>query len=275
MNKKIKIIYIAAAILSVALLAAYLCLMHVTRSDNAPEIKFSSEIIEVKTTADSKALLQGVTASDAEDGDVTDSLIVESISHMTENNTATVAVAAFDSDNHVTKATRTVKFEDYNEPRFTLDNGLVFRLSNNLNVLDYVGAQDMFDGDLSSRVKYTLESSAANLSSVGEHEIELRVTNSVGDTAHLIVNVEVCSTNPNPADIQLSQYIVYLEAGEELDAESYAVSHVESNRLVEGSDGLTISDDGVDTDTPGVYTVTYTYSNGSTESHTRLFVVVE
>ena len=41
-----------------------------------------------------------------------------------------------------------------------------------------------------------------------------------------------------------------------------------------GTDGLRIKNE-VDTDTPGVYNVKYSYGYGSSESHVRLTVVVE
>ena len=45
----------------------------------SPEIHFDQEEINVKTGTDEKELLKGVTATDQEDGDVTDSIMVEGI----------------------------------------------------------------------------------------------------------------------------------------------------------------------------------------------------
>lgn len=59
------------------------------------------------------ALLAGVTATDAEDGDVTASLLVEGISGRNDDGTVQVTYAAFDSNHHVTKATRAVRYTDY------------------------------------------------------------------------------------------------------------------------------------------------------------------
>lgn len=70
----------------------------------APEILFDSEVISVPTGADDAALLAGVTATDAEDGDVTASLVVEGVSGRNDDGTVRVTYAAFDSNHHVTKA---------------------------------------------------------------------------------------------------------------------------------------------------------------------------
>ncbi|MFQ7768823.1 MAG: hypothetical protein ACLRIL_11475 [Fusicatenibacter saccharivorans] len=51
-------------------------------------------------------LLSGVTAYDAKDGDVTDSLAVEHISNFIEKGRRKISIVAFDSDNNVTHAER-------------------------------------------------------------------------------------------------------------------------------------------------------------------------
>ena len=97
----------------------------------APEILFASDVISVPTGADDAALLAGVTATDAEDGDVTASLLVEGISGRNDDGTVQVTYAAFDSNHHVTKATRAVRYTDYTKPRFALTQPLVCRTGGN------------------------------------------------------------------------------------------------------------------------------------------------
>ena len=93
----------------------------------APEIAFAADVLEVPTGADDAALLAGVTATDAEDGDVTASLLVEGVSGRNADGTVQVTYAAFDSDRHVTKATRAVRYTDYKPPRFALSQPLACR----------------------------------------------------------------------------------------------------------------------------------------------------
>ena len=122
----------------------------------APEILFDSEVISVPTGADDAALLAGVTATDAEDGDVTASLVVEGISGRNDDGTVRVTYAVFDSNHHVTKATRAVRYTDYVKPRFALTQPLVCRTGGNRVLSSYVTAHDSIDGDLSGRVKIAL-----------------------------------------------------------------------------------------------------------------------
>lgn len=235
----------------------------------APEILFDSEVISVPTGADDAALLAGVTATDAEDGDVTASLLVEGISGRNDDGTVQVTYAAFDSNHHVTKATRAVRYTDYVKPRFALTQPLVCRTGGNRVLSSYVTAHDSIDGDLSGRVKIAL-TDGSSLAISGTHTAELRVTNSLGDTAAVPVTVEVSAADTNPAGIMLTEYLIYLPAGGSYAPMDYVAG-------VGGSDsksGVTASST-VNMNVPGAYEVVFTYRSGSTESHTRQIVVVE
>ena len=75
----------------------------------SPEIHFDQEELEVSTGTGDAELLKGVTATDKEDGDVTDSLMVEGISHFVEKDIVNVTYVAYDSQNHVSRAMRRVQ----------------------------------------------------------------------------------------------------------------------------------------------------------------------
>ena len=235
----------------------------------APEILFDSEVISVPTGADDAALLAGVTATDAEDGDVTASLVVEGASGRNDDGTVRVTYAAFDSNHHVTKATRAVRYTDYVKPRFALTQPLVCRTGGNRVLSSYVTAHDSIDGDLSGRVKIAL-TDGSSLVITGTHTAELRVTNSIGDTASVPVTVEVTAGDPNPARITLTEYLIYLPAGSGYAPMDYVAGVGDSD----SKSGVTASST-VNSNEPGVYEVVFTYRSGGTESHTRQIVVVE
>lgn len=235
----------------------------------APEILFDSEVISVPTGADDAALLAGVTATDAEDGDVTASLVVEGISGRNDDGTVRVTYAAFDSNHHVTKATRAVRYTDYVKPRFTLSQPLVCRTGGSRVLSSYVTAHDSIDGDLSGRIKIAL-TDGSSLAITGTHTAELRVTNSLGDTASVPVTVEVTAGDPNPARITLTEYLIYLPAGSGYAPMDYVAGVGDSD----SKSGVTASST-VNSNEPGVYEVVFTYRSGGTESHTRQIVVVE
>ena len=180
-----------------------------------------------------------------------------------------VTYAAFDANHHVTKATRAVRYTDYTKPRFALTQPLVCRTGGSRVLSSYVTAHDSIDGDLSGRVKIAL-TDGSSLAISGTHTAELRVTNSLGDTASVPVTVEVSAADTNPAGITLTEYLIYLPAGGSYAPMDYVAG-------VGGSDsksGVTASST-VNMNVPGAYEVVFTYRSGSTESHTRQIVVVE
>ena len=110
----------------------------------------------------------------------------------------------------------------------------------------------------------------SSLAIAGTHTAELRVTNSLGDTATVPVTVEVTAGDVNPARITLTQYLIYLPAGS-----SYApLDYVSGVNGGDSKNGVT-ADSAVNTQVPGVYEVVFSYRSGNTESHTRQIVVVE
>ena len=259
--------------------AAYFVLSRQAVDHTAPEISFLNEEIEVSVSVTEAELLSGVTARDSRDGDVTGSLVVEGISELAQDHTATVTYAAFDKAGNVAKARRTLRYTDYESPRFSLSAPLGFRSGTSFNVLNYVGAVDVIDGTLDDRVKATLVSRDSSITAEGVHQVEFRVTNSMNDTVYLTVPVEVYPSAAYNATVELSENLVYLEKGARFDPNSYLKTLRVSGDLIDlksYSDkvSVTTSSD-VSTGTPGTYSVAYTVKYGGYTGYTRLIVVVE
>lgn len=281
--------------------AAYSFLFILQDDRTAPVITMDEETLQVSVTASEEDLLRGVSASDSRDGDVTDTMVVEGISRIADDHTATVTYAAFDRSGNVAKAARTLVYTDYESPRFDLTEALVFRSGASPDVLSYITATDVIDGDLSQQVKGVLTSDTASLSYAGHHEVSFRVTNSMGETAYITLPVDVYSAEENNASVTLTDYLVYLEKGADFQARDYLGSLVigASNyplknlvRVESTATGLSIyecsyvsaaenvkiyiKEEGtVDTGTPGTYSVSYTVTTNNYTGHTRLNVVVE
>lgn len=274
MKKSFPILLAVLTLLSVAAVAGYKLYVKTAASPQMPSIHFASESLSVPTNASDEELLAGVTATDPEDGDVTASLMVEGMSRLSGDNNVKVSYVAFDSKNHMVRAERTVHLTDYKDARFDFSTAMCFKYTNKIDILERVTATDMLDGDISDKVKYSLEGDSVGINSAGEYEVVLRVTNSLGRTSHLPVTVEVTDTDPNPANIKLDRYVVYVSQGGRFDAKSHVVSYTANGEKKTDADGLSIKGS-VDTDEAGVYTVEYIYYGGTGRSHTRLIVVVE
>lgn len=265
MRRRFPILLIILAALSVIGLGVYRFLEVRSVSGESPVITFDQNVLEVTTDATEAELLQGVTATDAEDGDVTDSVLVETSTHFVSDTTIEVTYAAFDSQGHVSKAKRSVRYVDYTPPKIYLTGPMVFSEAGVSELLSYVRASDCIDGDISSRVKVSAMESGALLSTPGYHMLEFRVTNSSGDTAYLKLAVEVVSAYSSSQKLKLTDYLIYLPAGSEFDPEAYLVPLEDEKERRD----LTI-DNQVDTEVPGTYDVHYMLGN----SMTRLIVIV-
>lgn len=254
--------WILVIIATVAVFAGY-CSLDAMRTDTKePEIHMGSDVIEVSVADDKRALLQGITADDNRDGDVTDSLVVESITMLESSGTVNVTYAAFDAAGNVARAERKAVYTDYVSPRFTLDKPLVYTQGASFDVLSNIGATDVFDGDIQHRVRATVLGEES-LSTAGTHVVQFQVTNSLGDTQTKSFPVEVMAGDPYDADMKLKQYIVYLDVGSAfnpatyLDSFTYQRSNVELSGVVPA--GFDLETKGVvQTQNPGTYTVSYT-----------------
>ena len=290
MKKRMTILTI---VLILGCLAAYLgyCTLDRMRTDTkAPEIILEDMHPEISVHDPASALLQGISAQDNFDGDVTDSILVEKTALLDGTGRISVTYAAFDRAGNVSKATREAKYTDYVSPRFSLSAPLIYRAGSNFDVLANVGATDMVDGDIRHRIRATSLGMESVLN-LGVHEVEFRVSNSLGDTSVLVLPVNVVEAGISEATLTLTEYLVYLPKGGDFDAEDWLDQFILRDQKTDLTRGLpagyTLNVTGkVQTGVPGVYTLDYqvTYSDKiQTEpvmyrqyaASSRLIVVVE
>lgn len=272
---------LALLILCAGLTAAYTVLF-IWRDDTTPPvIAMAEDILEVSVSASDDELLAGVTATDNRDGDVTDSLLVQGVSNLADG-VVTVTYAAFDAAGNVAKAARSLRYTDYEQPRFDLYAPLVYNASTAVDVLGRICATDLRDGDISGRIKADLVSNTSSLAYPGTHEVQFRVTNSLGDTAYMTLPVDVLPSGDYNATVLLKDYLIYLPKDREFNARSYlqGLDIGLSRDPVEDQEELSIQvDSNVRSSVPGVYSACYTvtYVRGVMEyvGYSRLIVVVE
>ena len=260
------------------------------QDQSGPEIQMDQQEIQVSIAADDAALLQGVTATDRKDGDVTDSLVVESISNFIEKGRRKVSIVAFDSDNHITRAEREIVYTDYTSPVFTLDSPLRFSIDAE-NLTEGLHAQDCLDGDITSKIQMSFQDSYS-YGTAGQYQVNYSVANSAGDVKNLPVTVEFYgpSQESQIPSLTLNQYLINLSVGEGFDPwgylDSVTVNHYqyvkEEDGILHGSTAEDILDPSavqienpVDVNTPGVYEVVYSvYDEEGVQGSVRLIVSV-
>ncbi len=253
-----------------------------------PMITVTMPVLETSVKASDSTLLQGITATDDRDGDVTASLIVESVVLLDTDGTAQVKYAAFDRAGNVAKAVRTVRFTDYVRPRFTLNGPLMYVYGTGFDVLHTIGAQDVIDGDLQHRIT-AVSVDGETITTQGTHTVRFKVTNSLGDTVKEELPVEVYAPGTYNAKLTLTDYLIYLPKGSAFEAGRYLDAFTMGNNSVSlqtgNMEGYTAKISGLpDMQTPGVYAVDYRigYQEQSTSAirqeylaYSRLIVIVE
>lgn len=293
--RKLKVISILIFAVSLAVFGVYKIHSRVTADEAGPEITMDAESITVSAEASEEELLQGVKATDKSDGDVSDTLLVETESNFIEKGRRNITIAAFDSDNHITKASREVIYNDYHAPQFALSEPLKFPTGVQ-NILSSMSVEDMLDGSLTENIKisgeYTLDADIP-----GEYPMMFTVSNSAGDVSELMATVEIYdpAEEGRKPQISLSEYIVYTSAGKKIDPWAYVTSVTIGGHTYEKEDDGILRDQSpsqgqerteispedvnivqdIDYETPGTYEIIYQISgsDGNT-GEVRLITVV-
>lgn len=268
-----KILRIFAVAIFALCLALYLWTGAVFRAENnteRPVITCPTDTLEISAQAGREALLEGLTARDAQDGDLTDNIMVASTSYFLSPGEFNVNYVVFDSHRNSAKATRRVRFTDYESPKFHLSEPLVFVQGTNIRYLNNVTVTDMLDGDLTDKIKVR----ASNISNYtpGTYPVLLEVTNSYGDTVQIELSVVVLPQKPKGPTLRLREYLTYLTVGEQFQPLDHLLSVEENGAAVSMGQVEVLGD--IDTEKPGVYQLIYSYTGATGEGRTYLTVVV-
>ena len=248
--------------------------------------------IKISVKDDESVILEDAVAKDNRDGDVTETITIDSISPFNADGKRYATLAAFDKSNNVGKASREVVYSDYHSPHFDITEPLAF----NTGTTDFLGnitATDVLDGDLTSNIHFA-DNTSISSDTPGDYEVKLQVKNSAGDTATLPVTVTILdSSYSEKPRVHLKHYVRYVEKGGDVDFKKL-VDYVEISgseyELVDGDDideeektigrdRIHISDDEVNYDKAGIYEVTYKVSqvrmDETITGKTSLILVVE
>ena len=261
---------VAAVVFAVAMVAEFL-----GRDDTMPQISAESDSLAISCEYTKEELLEGVTASDEKDGDLTGQILVGDFSRFIEPGVSDLTYVVFDSSEHMATLTRRVTFTDYHSPRFSLSQPLCFEegATNNTEVRAMFTAEDCLDGDLTDWITYV--ETDASYSTPGDYTITMEVRNSLGDTVSYPFPIHVYEENSQTVDIELTTGLVYVEQGGKFQQNDY-VSRISGEDGARYSvDQLQISSQ-VDTSVPGIYEVHYQYLGADGQyGQSWLTVIVE
>ena len=272
MVKLLRMLTLALFVVVLIAFIVFSAIDSVTTDKTMPVIMLDSGTIEMSVNDKESKLLEGVTAYDGKDGDITDKVKIESVSKFIEPGVCTVTYAVADSDKHVTKQTRTLRYTDYTKPEFYMKRALVYGVGEAMDIRAAVGARDCIDGDISDKVTIIATDYIQN--TAGVFTVSLQVSNSKGDTIYLDVTVHVEGNETMAPEIQLKKSLIYVKKGEQPVFEDY-IKEVTVNGKLMNCYNLLISTN-FDSEEPGTYNVHYYIStNEGYEGHSILTVVVE
>lgn len=283
MKLKHAIPYFIMILVAVVSLFAYQMWKAAITDTEAPVFQVADEVLSVSVADGQDVYFRGISANDNVDGDVTASIVLEKIGAINENHEVNVTYAAFDNAGNVAKHTRTIRFTDYYSPRFSLDEPLLYLYGRNFDIDSAVHVYDVFDGDISRKIKPTLVSQVP-VSTEGIHQMLFRITNSLGDTVELQLPIEVYPTSKYNATLTLTDYLIYIPQGSSFNAYQYLNQFRYGDETISMRGALPLNvkttvDGLVDTGTAGVYPVTYTVNfEAGLVSYTalsKLIVIVE
>ena len=259
--RKMQRVVIALFILVLLAFCGLRIYRRVTVDTTPPVITCSSDSIDVSVTAGEDALLQGVMASDDRDGDLTDQILIKGVTPALADSSAQVTYIVFDSANNMATVTRTVRYTDYQAPRFALSRPLVYPLGQTVTVLD---------GDISKTIRITSQNIVN--SQPGVYNVTAQVDSRLGEP--VVLPLKVVITTGETQLIWLKDYLIYLPQGASFNAAGYIDSVVAPDGSTLAASQVSV-DDPVNTSVPGVYYVGYTVAAQGQSYTVYLTVVVE
>ena len=141
------------------------------------------EFVEQSTQQE---LLVGVSAYDAEDGDLSTDIIIEKMSNIIKGNRREITYVVCDSDNNVTKVAKEITYTDYKKPVIKpVSDVPVIKERKYADILACFKATDVIDGDISSKIRIDSIDTSRDSINRGVFPVTLSVTNSCGDIAYL------------------------------------------------------------------------------------------
>lgn len=240
------------------------------RNTDHPVITSTVETLQISVQDPPEAIYRQLHAQDPTDGDLTDQIMVASMSHFIEPGIVRVKYVVFDSYNNSATLTRLLQYTDYTPPVFSLEKAPVYTVGSSFDLMNHIRVEDSIDGDISDNVRVI--SNMVNNYSVGNYPVVLEVSNSCGDTAQITLWVSYRS-NESTAVVKLHRHIVYVQQGQTFEPMQWLAAVTDRNANALDMEKVEIQGN-LDVHKPGCYQLTYRYEDGTLSADAPLTVVV-
>ena len=270
--KYIKIGLLLLLILTIGMFAYLKMKQSKVTKSSPPVIEDSIKVLHVNSDFTYNDLLEGLTATDDVDGDLTDQIMIGEFSSLGEDNSASYNCVVFDSDGQSSEFNRKMVIDDYAQPRIYLNSPLLFYQIDNQSSIprEQFFALDKIDGDITERLKFSGDTT--DFTHLGDYSLTASVDNNFGDSVSYTFPVHV-RDKASPLYITLTQYVVYCSRNATFDPMRYVKESSNDLVTVQTPYDLSVRSN-VDTSKPGVYEVEYTLSSETTSVPAITFLVV-
>ena len=148
---------------------------------------------------------------------------------------------------------------------------MCFSIYDTIDLVEIIKAQDCIDGDITRNIIVTSEDFAK--STAGVFELEISVSNSKGDTSIINVPIVVEDRSVSAPKIELSEHLIYVKPGEEVDFSKYLIGA--TDRLENDLTKDVRIETNADLNKEGIHSVHfYVNDSNGTQGHTILNVIV-
>lgn len=224
--------------------------------------------LALSVTAPESAYCAGLHAEDAHDGDLTDEICIAGMSALLDGDRRRIKYVVFDADCHAATLTRTVRYTDYNSPRFALNASSTYRTGEMPALLAQITAEDVMDGDVSDRIRLFTEDITFVENDM--YTLPVSVTNSYGGQSEMQLYMQLSDSS---LEIRLKQGIVYVKAGEKFEPKAYLEGVFDHAGTAVKVKKQTVTQ--IDTAKPGCYPVQYAAETETETVRACLTVIVE
>lgn len=215
-----------------------------TPVDQAPTISFA-DALYLHLGQKSFNLMDGVSAHDVEDGDLTNKVVYASNVDVNTEGTYQVTYQVIDSVEHKTSATRDVVVIN-DAPVIHVSGENQIEVNHAFDPLQGVTADDYQDGDLTTGIKVAGDVDTSNL---GDYELAYTVTDKNGTVTTLKRTVTVFAT---ASTLDVSKVPTELKVGDQFNPNANVTAVSPYGDVILALDGS------VDTSKPGSYELAYT-----------------
>ena len=243
------------------------------RDKTPPVIRAEKVELHISIHDDPSVLLADLTATDDVDGDITDKIIIERTSRFGENYEMDVSYVVFDSANNMCRLHRTVYYDDYTPPEFTLSQPMIYNQGESVTIMDRLKLIDPIEGDITHKLK--LESSNVDDTQPGLYEVTLSAVTDHGVDVRVTVPLNILKYDALAPTIVLKDYVVYVKKGDKIQPEKY-IADVKDCNGYDIDFKMVFMYSQVDTTKAGAGQIRYETTDGAgRKGYSYLTVVVE